>query len=230
MATRKVVFLTLTMLLSAGCATKGYVRQNIDPLQQRVDEVADQTQKQGTTLTEVQKGLDEQGNEISATKERVTTVEGQTGDLQKRTDRNARDVGDLRQVIANFDDYKPAGETAVHFGFDKTELTPEAETELDSLAAGAASGKRFFITVEGFTDQIGSEQYNLELSRKRADNVVRYLVTKHNIPVYRIFVLGFGEQNPVDPAKDREARAKNRRVEVRIFSAEGSAAVASSSN
>ena len=79
--------------------------------------------------------------------------------------------------------------------------------------------KRFFIAVEGYTDATGSKAYNEALSRRRADKVVEYLVV-HDIPIYRIHMIGLGQQRPVDEARNREARAKNRRVEVKVFSAD----------
>ena len=82
------------------------------------------------------------------------------------------------------------------------------------------SDKRFFIAIEGFTDRIGPNEYNQELSRKRADTVMEYLVSKHDIPVYRIQIVGLGKDKPVDDAKNRAASAKNRRVEVKVFSAD----------
>ena len=82
------------------------------------------------------------------------------------------------------------------------------------------SDKRFFIAVEGYTDSTGSRQYNEALSRKRADAVVEYLVAKHDIPIYRIHMIGLGQEKPVDEARNTSARAKNRRVEVKVFSAD----------
>jgi OmpA-OmpF porin, OOP family len=58
------------------------------------------------------------------------------------------------------------------------------------------------------------------LSKKRADAVVNYLVAKHDIPIYRIHMIGLGDEKPVDEARNRAARAKNRRVEVKVFSAD----------
>lgn len=217
-------------LLGAGCATKGYVRQNVEPLESQVGQVADETKKHGDRLNQVEKGVEENDVEISAAKERLSTVEGQTTEALSRTDRQSRALDELRQQIANIDDYKMAAEATVLFGFDKDTLTPEGRAELDRLAGGATAEKRFFIAVEGFTDPIGPEEYNLALSRRRADRVVQYLVTQHNIPVYRVFVIGLGENRPVEEASTREARAKSRRVEVRIFSAGGEAAVASRDN
>ena len=62
------------------------------------------------------------------------------------------------------------------------------------------------------------------LSRKRADAVVEYLVAKHDLPIYRIHMIGLGEEKPLDEAHNRAARAKNRRVEVKVFSADQMAA------
>ena len=61
------------------------------------------------------------------------------------------------------------------------------------MAASGNNYKRYFIAVEGFTDQIGSEAYNKALSRRRADAVVAYLVSQHDIPVYRIQMVGLGQ-------------------------------------
>ena len=60
----------------------------------------------------------------------------------------------------------------------------------------------------------GDATYNMALSRRRADAVMTYLVGQHDIPVYRIQMIGLGEDKPADEGKGREANAKNRRVEL----------------
>jgi outer membrane protein OmpA-like peptidoglycan-associated protein len=80
--------------------------------------------------------------------------------------------------------------------------------------------KRYFIAIQGFTDKTGTPEYNLELSRRRAAAVQTYLVAKHNIPAFRIQIVGLGKEKPVNDEKTREAREKNRRVEVIVFSAD----------
>ena len=82
------------------------------------------------------------------------------------------------------------------------------------------SDKRFFIAVEGYTDKVGSAGYNENLSRRRANSVVEYLVAQDEIPVYRIHMVGLDERNPVDAGRNRAANARNRRVEVKVFSAD----------
>jgi outer membrane protein OmpA-like peptidoglycan-associated protein len=107
----------------------------------------------------------------------------------------------------------------VPFQLNQSALTPETKQSLDTLAAGVKPDKRYFIAVEGYTDSTGSRQYNEALSRRRADAVVEYLVAKHDIPIYRIHTIGLGDERPLDEAHTRAARARNRRVEVTVFSA-----------
>ena len=84
--------------------------------------------------------------------------------------------------------------------------------------------KRYFVAIQGYTDKSGSVEHNLDLSRRRAEAVQTYLVSQHNMPVYRIQIVGLGQEKPVDDGKGREARQKNRRVEVTLFSADSAQA------
>jgi len=138
----------------------------------------------------------------------------------QKSDKNAQGLNSLRQVVANIDDYKLANTVTVPFGFNKSVLTADSKAELDKLAQDVQSNKRFFIAVEGYTDKTGDAAYNEVLSRKRADAVVQYLVAKHDVPIYRIHMIGLGDEKPVEDARNRAANAKNRRVEVKVFSAD----------
>ena len=135
-------------------------------------------------------------------------------------EKNTQELNSLRSVVANIDDFKLQSTVAVPFGFNKYELSADAKAELDKVAMDVKTGKRFFIAVEGYTDATGSKAYNEGLSRRRADRVVEYLVAKHDIPIYRIHMIGLGQEKPVDVAHSRDARAKNRRVEVKVFNAD----------
>lgn len=225
-------------LLASGCATKKYVRNTAAPIQAKVDQVGDQTSRNGQAIEETRgqvKQVDDRAQSgISAATERASTADqhaltadqhagdaaNKANQAQQGVDQNKRELAGLRQVISNLDDYKLQKTVSVPFAFDKYRLTPEAKQNLDELAGAVKSDKKFFIAVEGYTDRVGSEQYNLELSRHRADSVVEYLVGKHDVPIYRIHQIGLGEEKPVDDGKTREARAKNRRVEVKVFDAD----------
>jgi outer membrane protein OmpA-like peptidoglycan-associated protein len=225
-------------LLAGGCATKKYVQTTTAPIQAKVDQVGEQTGRNGQQIEDTRsqvKQVDEKAQSgISAAQERASAADRHAaladqhaGEAQNRADqanrlgeKNTQDVSSLRNVVANIDDYKLQTTAALLFGVNKYELTADAKVELDKLATEVKSEKRFYIAVEGFTDSTGSKAYNEALSRRRADRVVEYLVAKHDIPIYRIHMIGLGQEKPVDEAHSREARAKNRRVEVKVFNAD----------
>jgi OmpA-OmpF porin, OOP family len=236
-------------LLAGGCATKKYVRTTTAPIQAKVDQVGEQTTKNGQQIDDTRnqvKQVDEKAQSgISAAQERASAADQHAAAADRKAtvaDQHAAEamskavqvgqqseqgLNSLRGVVANLDDYKLQNSVAVPFSFDKWTLTPTAKQDLDKLATDLKSDKRYFVAVEGYTDATGSRAYNEALSRKRADAVVQYLVGKHELPIYRVHMIGLGVERPVDEGKGRDARAKNRRVEVKVYSAGQSAAPAS---
>ncbi len=232
-------------LLAGGCATKKYVRNTAAPIQAKVDQVGEQTtqnsQQIQDTRTQV-KGVDERAQTgINGANEKAGAADQHAGaadqhagvadqhageamtkatSADQKSDANAQGINTLRQAVENIDDYKLQTAVTVPFGLNKAALTTDSRQELDKLAQDVQADKRFFIAVEGYTDKSGGAVYNEELSKKRADAVVQYLVAKHDIPIYRIHTIGLGQEKPVDEAHNRAARAKNRRVEVKVFSAD----------
>lgn len=222
-------------LLAGGCATKKYVRNTTAPIQSKVDQVGEQTSQNGQQIQQAQsqiKDVDQKAqNGISAASEKAgaadqhaATADQHASDAMNKANqadsKADRAMSDLRNVVSNLDDYKLQTSATVPFKFNQYLLTQSAKEDLDKLATDVQSDKRFFIAVEGYTDKTGNKQYNEALSRKRADAVVEYLVAKHDVPIYRIHMIGLGDEKPVDDGHGREARAKNRRVEVKVFSAD----------
>ncbi len=230
-----VSLIAAVSVITGGCATKKFVRTQTAPIQTKVDQVAEHSNKNASAIEDTNKNLkdvDERAaSGISSAKERAMTAENRAGEAFRKaedagslagtaktmSEENRRDLASLRDAVANIDDYQPLRETTVLFGFDKATLNDEAVQSLDALASEAARQKHYILAVKGHTDKTGSADYNAALSRRRADAVVRYLVSKHNLPLHRIHTLGLGQENPVDEGKTRAAQAKNRRVEVKVF-------------
>jgi OmpA-OmpF porin, OOP family len=211
------------LLFVSGCATKKYVAQRVDPVNSKVEQV-DKNQQN------TQKQLESDEPKISAADEKATSADNRATDALGRADAASKKTDEVRDQlrnelsdrIANLDDYKSAGDVTVLFKFNSDKLSDDAKQQLDQLASGqVGSMKRYFVAIQGFTDKIGSPEYNLELSRRRAEAVQTYLVAQHNVPVFRIQVVGLGEDKPVNDEKTRSDREKNRRVEVILFSADG---------
>ena len=231
--------------LAPGCATHKYVRNTTAPIQAKLDQVGEQASRNSQAIEDTKKQVTQvdekaQGG-INAAQERASTADqhaqtadqhagdamneanqvGQTADQAVQSaDQADRGLNSLRQVVANIDDYKLQSSATVPFKFNQYVLATEAQEDLDKLAEGLKVSHRYFVAVEGYTDDVGNRGYNEVLSRRRANSVAEYLVAKHDIPIYRIQMIGLGEERPVDEGHNRDARAKNRRVEVKVFSAD----------
>ncbi|NOG59815.1 MAG: OmpA family protein [Proteobacteria bacterium] len=101
----------------------------------------------------------------------------------------------------------------VHFKFDSAALTSEAKSILDRATSAINSNASQNISIEGHTDSTGSDSYNLDLSQRRAQSVVDYLVSK-GVSASRLNAKGYGESNPATSNDTSASRAQNRRVEI----------------
>lgn len=101
----------------------------------------------------------------------------------------------------------------IQFEFDSAELTGESKTRLDTIGEMLNSEEALNkgLTIEGHTDIIGSNEYNLMLSNKRAESVRNYLINKHDIGVERLNSVGKGESSLIDPTDPKGPI--NRRVQ-----------------
>jgi len=218
------ITLAVGSMFIAGCATKNYVKQSITPVDQKIDQVDKSSQtrdsSQVTDINKTNQTVDEDEKKLSATNEVAMSADSTSKGAMAKANQNTKDIGDLRSVIANIDDYKPAGDvTVVHFGVNKDTLSKDEKAKLDGVASQIGSQTRYFITVEGYTDQTGSAAINDRLSRARADQVISYLVGSQNVPVYRIHTVGLGNQKLIDEGKGRKAREASRRVEITVYTA-----------
>jgi len=101
----------------------------------------------------------------------------------------------------------------VFFDFDKSDLTPQGHQIVDQAAANAAPAKVTRIEVTGHTDTVGSDAYNMRLSKRRADAVAAELETK-GIPASEIAIVAKGKHDPLVPTGDGVKEPQNRRVEI----------------
>jgi len=131
-------------------------------------------------------------------------------------------VNATNQRISAVDDYVVQTSQTVNFKVSSAVLSPEGKQNLDNLAQTALTMKGYLIEVTGFASSDGDEKKNKELSRRRAQAVLDYLIETHNVPLRRIGVsYGFGEQQAVADNSTREGRAQNRRVEVKLTVSRG---------
>ena len=119
----------------------------------------------------------------------------------------------LKITEANKDE-APSISMRVQFAYDSDELENEAILTLRALGKALRDErlKDYKFQIIGHTDAKGSDEYNLELSKRRAASVVEHLVFFHHVDRDRLVAIGMGEEDPINPA-DPDA-AENRRVEI----------------
>ena len=117
-------------------------------------------------------------------------------------------VGEGIQII--FDD-----KSGVNFAFDSADLTAEAKKNLDAVAEVFIEFPDTELMIEGHTDSTGDDNYNMKLSKRRADAVANYLKSK-GVTSNRFKVEAFGETRPRFENDTKEGQSKNRRVEIGV--------------
>jgi peptidoglycan-associated lipoprotein len=115
-------------------------------------------------------------------------------------------AGDSGRAQCNF-------EEPVRFGFDESGLSPEAQQQLSSIADCLKRGSTR-LRLEGHADERGTEEYNLQLSNRRAASVQKYLADL-GVPRNKLDSVGYGETRPTNPGHNEAAWAQNRRVELK---------------
>jgi len=104
----------------------------------------------------------------------------------------------------------------VEFDFDKAVVKPQYHGDIEKVANFLKAYPKTTGELEGHTDSIGTEEYNMKLSMRRAESVKKYLVEKFNIDGSRLSTVGYGEARPVASNKTDAGRQKNRRVVANI--------------
>ena len=198
-----VVVLILGFSLT-GCATKTYVQEQVSAFGQVTN----------TKIHEVENGVEANQKEISALHAKDAELEGQIAKLSE-TAKDALMRADQAGKLAEgkFVSEVVLTDSDVGFGFDRYELSDEAKAALDGFAGTIKSkNMNVYIEIQGHTDNIGSENYNLKLGYKRAEQVMRYLNTEQGFALHRMNVISYGEYKPLADNSTRDGRSENRRV------------------
>jgi OOP family OmpA-OmpF porin len=211
----------LSLATTVGCASKKYVRQQTGPTIDKVNELDEITAKNTNAIKDVDARASKGIQEVNSKAEQADQHAGQAAQSAQQAQQLASTAAgradQLANQVANLDNYRSVTEATVHFGFDKANLTPKAKEALDQLAGGISQTKNYIIVVDGNTDRVGPAEYNYILSRRRADAVVAYLAAKHNVPAHRFYIIGLGEDKPANEEHNSQARAENRRVDVKLM-------------
>jgi outer membrane protein OmpA-like peptidoglycan-associated protein len=202
-------------------ARKKYVQRQTSPIRDRVNELDDLTSSNTKAIKDTDSRA-QAGIQLASTKaneaDQHAIDAGNKAQMaqQTATQANTR-LTTVEQVVGNIDQYKAATQTEIRFRPGQAVLSKNAKAALDDMATPLKDQRGYIVEVQGFSS--GHGQAAIATSQKMADAVVRYLVLNHDIPVYRIYVVGMGNA-PVQSANADDAktkRASGGRVEVSLL-------------
>ncbi len=215
---RRTMLVVLSAALLSGCATKGFVTEGdadvsarITALERALDESEATIQQQAAQLREVDATA---GNAFALARSAETAA----GAAQTTAD----------DVSARADAFERAGRRLVfevvisgnhdEFAFADTNLPDSARASLDRFVDQLRQlPTAAYLEIVGHTDATGPAPYNARLGLERAESVRRYLYEQHQLPLHKMSVISYGEDQPVASNNDRQGRARNRRVVVRVL-------------
>jgi len=201
-------------------ARKKYVQRQTAPIRDRVNELDELTAANSKMIKDVDARA-QQGIQLASAKaneaDQHAIDAGNKAQMaqQTATQANTR-LTTVEQVVGNIDQYKASTQTEIRFRPGQSVLSQNAKSALDDMATPLKNQRGYIIEVQGFSSGRGSAA--ITTSQKMADSVVRYLVLNHEIPVYRIYVVGMGNA-PVPNAEEtsKPKRTSGGRVEVSLL-------------
>ena len=185
---------SLGALILHPMATKEYVRRHVQPIRDRINELDEITINDAKTIREVdaraQHGIQLASAKANAADEHATDAANKAQMAHQTLSALDPRITKVETVVGSLDQYKTGQQTEIRFRPGQTVLSKQAKDALDEMAGQLKGQRGYILEVQGFAS--GQGQAAIATSRKVADSVVRYLVLNHEIPEYRIYVLGMG--------------------------------------
>ena len=208
-----VAVVALALIVVPGCASKKMFKEHAEASDTRVTAVESGVEANQRRIEDLEKDTDQRLNKVGGTADQALQV-GQSAmakaSAAEKSAQKAKGGKLLWSVMLTNDD--------VRFEFGKAKLTPSGMKVLDGLVSKLKSrGQGVFLEIEGHTDSTGSEDLNMKLGWKRADEVRNYLHEKGGLPLHSMNTISHGESRPIADNSSREGREQNRRVVIRVL-------------
>ena len=202
-------------------ARKKYVQRQTAPIRDRINELDELTASNSKMIKDVDSRA-QQGIQLASAKaneaDQHAVDAGNKATAAQQTAQSAHTrLNTVEQVVTNIDQYQASTQTEIRFKSGQTLLSQNAKTALDEMATPLKSQRGYIIEVQGFSS--GHGQTAISNSQKMAESVVRYLVLNHEIPVYRIYLVGMGNAPAQATASDAKPvkRVSGGRVEISLL-------------
>ncbi len=202
-------------------ARKKYVQRQTEPIRDRVNELDELTSENSKQIKDTdaraQAGIKLASDKASEADQHAIDAGNKATVAQQSAQQATTRIQTVETVVGNIDQYKASNQTEIRFRPGQTVLSKNAKDALDEMAGTVKGQRGYIIEVQGFSS--GKGQTAIATSQKMAESVVRYLVLNHEIPVYRIYLVGMG--NAPAPTTDETAKTTKRisggRVEISLL-------------
>jgi outer membrane protein OmpA-like peptidoglycan-associated protein len=199
------------------------LKATVDPVEAEINEKLKQQQAEAERLA----GQIEENRALTAQAQAAADAAAESAKKAQAT----ADYANNR--INGLDDFDPIKTITVYFPTGSATLGPKAKAEIDNAAAWVKTQdtKGWVMAVIGYADTTGNSQRNIDLSERRANAVIYYIVTKYKMSTNRLVQpFGYGQLEPVAENKTAAGRSKNRRVEIRLMVNKGIAGTVGKGN
>jgi len=175
-------------------ARKKWVNRQLNPVKDRLNELDQLSAKNANDIKDVdsraQAGIHQAQSTADQASQTAQSANSTATQAQTTAQQASSETGKLNTTVAGLDQYQKLNDTEIRFRPGQTSLNAKAKDALDQIASQLQGQKGYLIEVEGYSRARG--QAGIQSSQHMADAVVRYLVTEHQIPVYRIHQVAMG--------------------------------------
>ncbi len=190
-------------------ARKKWVKRQVDPIKDRTNELDQLQSKNANDIRDVDSrattGINKAMTAANTADQHAVDAGNRANSAQTLASNASTRTDALHSTVSNLDQYQQVSSLTVPFPSGRTSLGPKAKADLDDVATKLASEKGYIIEVQGYS------RSGVQTSQAMADSVVRYLVTEHQVPVYRIYRTGLGK-NTAKSTEDEKAVTNGVRV------------------
>jgi outer membrane protein OmpA-like peptidoglycan-associated protein len=209
------MFAFASMLFGSGCVAtqdwvKTYIPEQLFPLNKRISDNEANINMVGGRVVSVE-------GQVAKMQSQIADLENRLSQTNAKADRALESLQRLkpeRKMVLNFTG-------GAQFATNSIDFSSQAKKEIDSFLSDVkgepADGSTLLFVIAGYTDSTGSESFNYNLSKRRAENVAAYLMAERKIDPSRILTVAYGERVPVADNQTEAGRAKNRRVEILVY-------------
>ena len=200
-------------------ARKKYVQRQVEPIRNRVNELDELTAANSKAIRDVdsraQEGIRMASNRADQADQHAIDASYRAQLADQTAQRASTRVQAVQQAVTNIDQYQPVTETEILLRPGQVELSKKAKDALDQMAESVKGQNAYLFEVQGFSSGKGAQA--IETSQRIAESVVRYMVLTHDVPVYRVYLLGLGNAPQITTGTGKNQRTLGGRVEITLL-------------